>query len=152
MWTGIVDSIYIAERAKQPTTPVPEVKAIPGVGLDGDRYARKQGTFYKPAPDFELTLIEAEALEALKREYHVELSLAEARRNVVTRDVPLNHLVGREFAIGEVRLKGIRLCEPCGHLEAVTGQPVIKGLRHRGGLRAQILTQGTIRAGDTISE
>ena len=81
MWTGIVDSIYIAERAKQPTKAVPEVKAIPGVGLDGDRYARKQGTFYKPEPDFELTLIEAEAIEALKREYKVELSLAEARRN-----------------------------------------------------------------------
>jgi hypothetical protein len=72
----MVDSIYIAAAAKEPTRPVAEVKAIPGVGLDGDRYARKQGTFYKPEPDFELTLIEAEAIEALKREYNVELSLA----------------------------------------------------------------------------
>ena len=152
MWTGIVDSIYIAERAKQPTKAVPEVKASPGVGLDGDRYARKQGTFYKPEPDFELTVIEAEAIEALKREYKVELSLAEARRNLVTRDVPLNHLVGREFHVGEVKIRGIRLCEPCEHLQAIVQRPVIKGLRHRGGLRAQILTEGVIRVGDVVRE
>jgi len=152
MWTGMVDSIYIAAAAKGPTTPVPEVKAIPGVGLNGDRYARKQGTLYKPEPDFELTLIEAEAIEALKGEYNVELSLAEARRNVVTRDVPLNHLVGREFLLGDVKVRGIRLCEPCEHLQAMVGRPVIKGLRHRGGLRAQILTEGVIRVGDAVRE
>ena len=69
----------------------------------------------------------------------------------MTRNVPLNHLVGKEFAIGDVRLRGIRLCEPCDHLQRVTGKSLIKGLLHRGGLRAQILTQGTIRVGDVIS-
>ena len=128
------------------------MQAIPGVGLDGDRYALKQGTFFKPQPDFELTLIEAEAVEAAKREYQVELATGAARRNVVTRDVPLNHLVGKEFRIGDVRVRGIRLCEPCDHLQRLTGLPVIKSLRHRGGLRAQILTGGLIRVGDRVSE
>ena len=118
----------------------------------GDRYALKQGTFFKPEPDFELTLIEAEAIEALRREYSVELAAGEARRNIVTRDVLLNHLVGRDFMIGGVKVHGIRLCEPCSHLEGLTGSPVIKALRHRGGLRAQILTQGVIRVGDAVTE
>jgi len=127
-----------------------QVDAIPGTGLAGDRYALKVGTFSKPSPDHELTLIEAEAIEALGRDYQVELACSEARRNIVTRNVPLNHLVGREFEIGGVRIRGIRLCEPCDHLQKLTGKPVIKGLLHRGGLRAQILTPGTIRVGDAV--
>jgi MOSC domain-containing protein YiiM len=150
MYNGRIASIHIASRAKQSTHAVESVRAIPGVGLDGDRYALKQGTFYKPEPSFELTLIESEALEALRRDYNMELAPGETRRNVVTRDVPLNHLVGREFLIGEVRIRGIRLCEPCSHLEALAGKPVIKGLRHRGGLRAQILSEGVIRVGDSV--
>lgn len=126
--------------------------AIPGVGLEGDRYALKQGTLYKPKPDYELTLIEAEAVEALRRDYQVELAAGDARRNIVTRGVPLNHLVGKEFVIGGVRIRGIRLCEPCDHLQSVTGKQLMEGLCHRGGLRAQILTQGTIHVGDLITE
>jgi len=122
------------------------------VGLEGDRYALKLGTFYKPEPDRELTLIEAEAVEALRRDYDVDLAAGDARRNIVTRGVPLNHLVGKEFVIGGVRVCGIRLCEPCAHLQNVTCKQLIKGLRHRAGLRAQILTQGTIRVGDCIKE
>ncbi len=152
MWTGKVDSIHIAPAAKAPTQPVTEVEAVPGAGLAGDRYFLKQGTFFKPEPDFELTLIEAEAIEAAAREYKVTLSPGDARRNLVTRGVPLNHLVGRDFLIGNVKVHGIRLCEPCGHLEALTGVPVIKALRHRGGLRAQILSQGVIRVGDAVRE
>ena len=151
MWNGTVESIHIASTAEGPPQTLAHVVAIPGAGLKGDRYALKLGTFYKPAPDHELTLIEAEAIEALRRDYQVELAVGEARRNIVTRNVPLNHLVGREFAIGEVRIRGIRLCEPCDHLQKVTGKPVIKGLLHRGGLRAQILTQGTIRVGDVVT-
>ncbi len=128
------------------------VLAIPGVGLEGDRYALKIGTFSKPVPDRELTLIEAEAIEAIQREYEIEIAPANARRNLVTRGVPLNHLVGKEFRIGDVKIRGIRLCEPCAHLEKMTGQPVIKSLRHRGGLRAQILSEGAIRVGDVVSE
>ena len=152
MWTGMVESIHIASAAKGPMESVPEVEAIPGVGLDGDRYALKQGTFYKPEPAFELTLIEAEAIDAIKREYDVCMPAGNARRNLVTRGVALNHLVGREFTIGGVKIRGIRLCEPCSHLQALTELPVIKVLRHRGGLRAQILTAGTIRVGDVVTD
>ena len=148
---GTVESIHIASAAQGPAQSVGQVAAIPGAGLEGDRYALKLGTFYQPTSDRELTLIEAEAIEALRRDYHVELAAGDARRNVVTRNVALNHLVGREFAIGEVRVRGLRLCEPCDHLQRVTGKPVIKGLLHRGGLRAQILTPGTIRVGDAVS-
>jgi MOSC domain-containing protein YiiM len=150
MSNGTVDSIYIAAAAQGPPQSVAQVAAIPGTGLEGDRYALKLGTFYKPTPDRELTLIEAEAIEALGRDYHVELAAGDARRNIVTRNVPLNHLVGKDFAIGDVRIRGIRLCEPCDHLQRVTGKSVIKGLLHRGGLRAQILTPGMIRVGDTV--
>ena len=150
MQTGTVESIYIASTAAGATHAVPLAEAIPGAGLAGDRYALKLGTFYKPEPDRELTLIEAEAVEALGRDYHVELAAGDARRNIVTRNVALNHLVGKEFAIGDVRIRGIRLCEPCNHLQRVTGKEVMKGLQHRGGLRAQILTQGTIHVGDEI--
>ena len=129
---------------------VDHVLAIPGVGLEGDRYALRQGTFFEPKPDFELTLIESEALEALKRDYEVELNPGDSRRNLVTSGVALNHLVGREFQVGGVKVRGIRLCEPCSHLQALVNLPVIKGLRHRGGLRAQILTQGTISPDDRV--
>ena len=101
-------------------------------------------------PDFELTLIEAEAVEALARDYGLQLEPGNARRNLVTRGVALNHLVGREFKIGDVLIRGIRLCEPCEQLQRVTGKQLIKGLRHRGGLRAQILTEGTIHMGDLV--
>ena len=131
---------------------VKQAEAIPGSGLEGDRYASKLGTFYKPQPDYELTLIESEAVEALRRDYDVALAPGDARRNIVTRGVPLNHLVGREFHLGGVKIRGIRLCEPCDHLQRVTGASVIKGLLHRGGLRAQILSKGTIRVGDVVSE
>lgn len=150
MNTGTVESIYIAPAATATSVSVNEVLAIPGAGLEGDRYASGKGTFSKPEPDYELTLIEAEAVEALKRDYGVELAAGESRRNLVTRGVALNHLVGRDFQIGEVKARGIRLCEPCDHLQRVTGRELIKGLRHRGGLRAQILTQGTIRIGDSV--
>lgn len=151
MSTGIVESIYIAATATGPMNAVTSVEAIPGVGLQGDRYATKQGTFYKPEPDFELTLIEAEAIDAIRRDYQIDLPAGDARRNLVTRGVALNHLVGQEFTIGNVRIRGIRLCEPCEHLQRLTAKPLIKALRHRGGLRAQILTEGTIQPGDTIA-
>jgi len=150
MGKGTVQSIHIVATAKSPMQSVDRVLALPGAGLEGDRYALKQGTFFKPLPDYELTLIESEAIEALKRDYQIEIAAGDARRNIVTSDVALNHLVGHEFQIGEVKIRGIRLCEPCSHLEGLTGKPVIKGLIHRGGLRAQILSKGVIRVGEAI--
>ncbi len=130
---------------------VDAARAVPGRGLDGDRYAATAGTFSgKPDPGRDVTLIEVEALEGLAREYGLELAPAETRRNLLTRGVALNHLVGREFRVGEVRLQGIRLCEPCAHLEALAGKKVRAGLVHRGGLRAQVRVEGVLRVGDPI--
>ena len=131
---------------------VEQVQAVAAKGLEGDRYFLGLGTFWKPKPDYEVTLIEIEALEALERDYGVALLPAETRRNIVTRGVALNHLVGREFQVGEAILRGLRLCEPCAHLERLTQRNVIPGLIHRGGLRAQILIGGTIKVGDRVEQ
>lgn len=148
-----VVSLYIAPGARQCTVSVNEVRAVPGKGLEGDRYFTLTGTFCdNPGPSYEVTLIEIEAVDALKRDYKVELTAGDTRRNIVTCGVALNHLVGREFKVGAVSLRGIRLCEPCAHLEKLTRQGVISGLTHRGGLRAQVLTEGAIRVGDPVCE
>jgi MOSC domain-containing protein YiiM len=150
-WQGSVVSIHIGERGK-PLRVVESVQARAGEGFVGDRYFVGTGTFSKQkSPDREITLIEAEALEALQRDYGVSLDPVESRRNIATRGVPLNHLVGKRFCIGEVQVHGIRLCEPCGHLQKVSGKEKVKeGLQHRGGLRAQIVTSGVIRVGDGV--
>ena len=153
MFEGNVISINIASEATAPMKSVNEARAVPGRGLEGDRYFDNKGTFaLLPDPDRELTLIEAEAIEAFRSDSKVEYGLGDSRRNVVTRGVPLNHLVGKEFWIGDVKVRGIRLCEPCSHLQKLTVQKVLPGLVHRGGLRAQILTEGTIRVGAVVSE
>lgn len=153
MWKGAVVSIHIAATAAGPTVPVKAARAVAGKGLEGDRYFHQAGTYSrKPGPDREVTLIEIEAIEALKRDQGIELNPGASRRNIVTRGVPLNHLVGREFRVGEVTLQGIRLCEPCSHLERLSQKGVLRGLIHRGGLRAQILTEGVIRVGDPVKE
>lgn len=128
-----------------------EVRAWPGRGLEGDRYFLRAGTYSaKDGADREITLIETEALEALLRDYGVDLLPSETRRNVATRGVPLNHLVGRVFRVGEATARGLRLCEPCSHMERLSGKRIRAGLVHRGGLRAQILTEGRIRVGDDV--
>jgi MOSC domain-containing protein YiiM len=151
MFQGQLVAIYLAKRKREDLRSVDHAQAVAGHGLEGDRYFVKEGTFSgKPGPDREVTLIEAEALEALGRESAIQLEPGRARRNLLTRGVPLNHLVGREFTVGAVRLRGIRLCEPCSHLESLTVAGVQQGLCHRGGLRAQILQGGTLRPGDVI--
>jgi MOSC domain-containing protein YiiM len=152
MFEGTVISINIAAEAEAPMQSVSEVRAVPGKGLEGDRYFHNKGTFSKPQPDRELTLIEAEAVEAFKREFNVDYGLGDSRRNLVTRGVPLNHLVGKEFWIGEVKARGLKLCEPCSQLQKLSHQKVLPGLVHRGGLRAQILSEGMIRVGEVVKE
>jgi MOSC domain-containing protein YiiM len=150
MFEGTILAINIASSAEAPMQSVDEARAVPGKGLEGDRYFHRQGTYYKPQPDRELTLVEAEAIEAFREDFKIDFDLSATRRNVVTRDVPLNHLVGKEFWIGEVKARGLRLCEPCSHLQSLSHPKVLPGLVHRGGLRAQILTEGTIRVGATV--
>ena len=152
MFEGTVVSINIAREAEAPMQQVNEIRAVPGCGLEGDRYFDHKGTFSKPQPDREVTLIEAEAIEALRSEFQVDFDLSASRRNIVTRGVPLNHLVDKEFWIGDVRARGLRLCEPCAHLQRLSHPKVLPGLVHRGGLRAQILTEGIIRVGEIVKE
>jgi len=152
MSTASVVSIFITSGPAAAMRSVAQVRAVAGQGLEGDRYFRGAGTFSKDAgPDQEVTLVESEAVEALRRDYGVEIGPEQTRRNILTRGTSLNHLVGREFRVGDVRLRGLRLCEPCGHLEKLTREGVKKGLVHRGGLRAQILNDGVIRVGDAVS-
>ncbi len=152
MTQGCIESIHITPTAEAPMQGVTEARALPGVGLEGDRYAARTGSFSgKPKPGRQITLIEAEAIEALALELGLVLAPGETRRNLVTRGVALNHLVGREFTVGEVRLRGHELCEPCKDLARMTGKPeILPALVHRGGLRAEILTGGMIRVGDGL--
>lgn len=151
MFTGQLIGIFSAARKSADLQSLEEAEAIAGRGLVGDRYFLKEGTFSnKESPDREITLIETEALEGLAREYQISLQPAQARRNLLTRGVPLNHLVGSTFTIGPVVVRGIRLCEPCGHLEKLTCKGVQPGLVHRGGLRAQVLASGVWKVGAAI--
>jgi len=152
-WAGQIVFIQIASMATEKLFSVPEVRAIAGKGLDGDRYFKKAGTFSnKPGGGRQITLIELESVEALKRDLKIELEPTQTRRNIVTRGVPLNHLVGQQFRLGrEVMLQGVRLCEPCDHLESLTLRGVREGLLHRAGLRADIVSSGIIRVGDPIT-
>jgi MOSC domain-containing protein YiiM len=143
--TGRIEAIYIAAEHEELPHPVDSVRAIAGKGLEGNRY------FDEGRPEAELTLIEAEALEALLDEHGIAVDAAASRRNVLVRGVRLNDLLGKTFRVGEIECRGIELCEPCTHLEGLTQKGVIKGLVHRGGLNAQILTSGTLRPGDAIA-
>lgn len=144
---GTVEAIAVAEQATEPMRLVSQALAHAGRGLDGDRYAAKAGTF-TPADEavrgYDLTLIEAEVLDEVRLPDGGTLGYVEARRNIVTRGVDLNSLVGRRFRVGEAECLGQRLCEPCSHLERLTTKGVLRGLIHRGGLRADVLTDGKI--------
>jgi len=160
MWQGHVASLHIAPEASAKMETVTEVHAIPGRGIEGDRYFKGTG-FYSPRPSHggrEVTLIEIESVEALDGGVlsatgdtgGIKLAAADTRRNIATSGVPLNHLVDKEFWVGSVLMRGTRLCEPCKHLDELTQPGVMGGLIHRGGLRARILTEGVIRPGDIV--
>jgi MOSC domain-containing protein YiiM len=153
MFDGKVLSIFVAGNAGVPMEAREEVTATAGRGIEGDRYAEGKGVWSShPGAGREITLVEIEAIESLAHEKNIAIEPADTRRNLVTRGVPLNHLVGKEFQVGEVRLVGIRLCEPCQYLEEMTTKGVLAGLIHRGGLRANVLTGGNIRVGDSVTE
>jgi steroid delta-isomerase-like uncharacterized protein len=154
--SGSVVSIHITPKAGSPMESVLSVNAVAGRGLEGDRYFTGDGTFSDKeaaaadAPSREATLVESESVDALNLQLGTNFSAGEMRRNVVTRGVALNHLVGREFQAGGVRLRGIRLCEPCDHLESLTRKGLKSVMLHRCGLRAQIIASGILQPGDAI--
>jgi MOSC domain-containing protein YiiM len=146
---GRVEHIHIAEVESGPVRALTSVEATAGVGLAGDRYAKGKGFWPDDGESRDLTLIEGEAIDDLAG-LGITLEPGESRRNITTRGIRLNELVGKEFTIGEVRARGTDLCEPCMHLVALTGKPLIKPLVHRAGLRADLLTSGRISVGDAI--
>ena len=149
---GRVEAIYLVPVAEGSPEPRREVRAVPGRGLEGDRYFLGKGTYSTPPrPDRQATFVESEAVEAAGRDEGIEIRAHQTRRNIVTRGVALNHLVGREFTVGAVRFRGLKLCEPCRHMERLSGvEGARRALVHRGGLRAEILDEGVIRVGDEI--
>jgi MOSC domain-containing protein YiiM len=147
MFQGKLVEIYIGAVKRDAMQSVAAVNAVAGKGLAGDRYGELAKS---TAPEQEVTLIEREAIAAAVAEEKLPIAANLCRRNLVTQDVPLNHLVGRSFRVGAVLLRGIELCEPCGHLEKLTVKGIRNALLHRGGLRAQILEGGTLRVGDII--
>ncbi len=148
---GLVVAIQIGARKGEPTVSVASVRAVEGKGLEGDRFFKTHGVYKgKLGEGREVTLIEEESLEAVRREHGLELSFAETRRNVLVRVVRLNDLVGKEFRIGEVLLRGVRLCEPCRHLAEMTNKAVVRPLTHRGGLNARVLRGGLIEVGESV--
>lgn len=150
-WRGMLVGIHIADGASQPMRALGEVRIVAGVGIPGDRYAEKRGT-YSPRHhiDRQVTLMEQETLEALARDHGIELAAREHRRNLTTRGVPLNHLVGRYFRVGEGVLYGGRLNVPCRYLEELLNKKVFKLLINRSGLNARVIVDGTVRTGDVI--
>jgi MOSC domain-containing protein YiiM len=145
MDAGRVEAINIGPPKQLPSA-VERAAAHAGKGLVGNRYYFENGA----KPGRALTLIAAEALDAMAAEHGIEISAAESRRNVLTRGIDLNALVGSRFRVGEVECMGIEPCEPCSHLESMTQPGVIKGLVHRGGLNADIVTDGEIAVGDEV--
>ncbi|MGH2411860.1 MAG: MOSC domain-containing protein, partial [Chloroflexota bacterium] len=143
---GGVEAIWVAAAAGEPARAVRVARAIAGRGLEGDRHVLGTGTFPSDLPGSALTLIEAEVCGS----FDPPLGPDEHRRNVVTRGIALNGLVGREFMIGAVRCRGKRLCEPCRVVQRYASRPVLRALVHRGGLRADILDDGEIKVGDTV--
>ena len=148
--TGTVVSIHIGHEAGAAMTEIEEAELVAGRGIVGDRYYTESGTFSKdlPDPDHELTLVADEEISQLNATGTLALSAGDLRRNVVTRGIDLNELVDREFTIGSVRVRGIRLCEPCSYLAGLLGPEILPALVNRAGLRAGIVEGGTIRPGD----
>ncbi len=147
-----MEHVHIAATAGGAMRAVDQAAAIAGSGLAGDRYARREGYWRNTGVSRDLTLIEAEALEDVSRLLGVRLAPGETRRNVTTRGVRLNELVDRFFLVGDVLCRGTRLCEPCRHLEEITGKALLRPLVRRGGLRADVVSSGAIRVGDPVEQ
>jgi hypothetical protein len=150
---GSIEEIHIAPETGGGPEPRALVEAVANRGLEGDRYYNAEG-IYNERDDLEpsdVTLIEVEALEAAVRDYGVDFGPGTHRRNITTRRVALNHLVGERFRVGEAVLEGTDLCDPCGYMESLADQPdAVTALEHRGGLDARIVESGTMEIGDEV--
>ncbi len=149
MGEGRVEGIFLSERKGDMPHSVDSVEAVSGGGLVGNRYFHCDGD---APPGVAITLIAAEAIEAFVQETGISLTAGESRRNVLTRGIDVNALVGKRFRVGDVECLGVELCEPCASLEAMTRPGVLKGMVHRAGLNADVLSDGEIAVGDAVTE
>jgi MOSC domain-containing protein YiiM len=150
---GAVLALFTAPNAQAPMQSVAEAQLEAGKGIVGDRYYLEIGTFsekLRGTPDSEVTLVESEEIERFNQTQGLTLGFGDIRRNIITRDIRLNDLVGQHFQVGDVVLEGLRLCEPCAHLASIVTSTVLPGLVHRAGLRARIVSGGRVRTGDGI--
>ncbi len=145
--SGRVEAIFVAAERGELPAPVERVRAHAGRGLEGNRYYWAEGD---APPGCAVTLIAAEAVAAVAQDGDVSVEPAATRRNVLTRGIDVNELVGKRFRIGDVECEGVELCEPCAHLESMTQPGIVKAFVHRGGLNADILTDGEIKVGDAV--
>jgi MOSC domain-containing protein YiiM len=152
-WTGFVRFLHITPRAFLPMRAMPAITLVAGKGIEGDRYmiGREEGFYsHKPEEGRQVTLFELETLIALKRDANIELGPQEHRRNVTVEGVPLNHLVGQRFWLGETLVEATRLSIPCRHIEEITGKAIFDPLINRSGLNCRILKGGVIKVGDLV--
>jgi len=150
---GIIEQILIAEKAGEELVSVKSARLEAGLGIIGDRYYKKAGTFSKALEktgDFELTLIEDEEIECFNHMTGLGYQGRDFRRNIVTKNVKLNDLIGGEFVLGAVTLKAVRLCEPCKYLSERLGDTVMENMMGKCGIRAVILKGGSITTGDSV--
>ena len=143
---AIVEDLYTAPRTAAPVEPAERVRVVAGRGVDGDRYFGE----HEPGSGHDLTLIAAEAIDALREETGIDLRDGASRRQVTTRGIDVNTLIGRRFRVGSVEAIGIELCEPCLHLQKLTHPGVLRGLVHRGGINADVVGDGEIAVGDPV--
>jgi MOSC domain-containing protein YiiM len=144
---GTLEAICVAPAASEPVRTLGSVRAIAGYGLEGDRHVSGKGTFPSGPPGSALTIIAAEVCES----FDPPLTPNEHRRNLVTRGIDLNGLVGLDFSVGMVPCRGMRLCEPCTVVQRYAARPILRALVHRGGIRADILEDGLIQLGDQVT-
>lgn len=152
MTSGTVTGIYIAHQRGEPTISVKQAHAVPGMGIEGDRYYGRNDLPSRHAkPGRQITLIEIEAIESMQKEDGIPITPDQTRRNIITQGIALNALVDRKFYVGDVQLVGVRLCEPCQYLADRTDPRVVTSMSNRGGLRAEIISEGIIHINDTIT-
>ena len=144
----MIEAIYICGEEGSDQASVDAVEAVAGKGLVGDRYFGAD-----EYPGQNVTLVEAEEIERFNQEQGQSFGLDATRRNIVTRGVRLNELVGREFRIGEVLFYGVELCEPCAGLggalenDDISKAEIVRALVHKAGLRTDVREGGTLEVG-----
>lgn len=151
---GIITHIFISANAGEPMEELQKVKAIEGLGLEGDRYAQETGAFSQRGNPSHITLIEQEVIDRVALNFEKAFLASETRRNLVVRGMPLNDLVGQEFMIGAIKVRGVELADPCKRPATLLGKPktdFIEQYRGSGGLRAEVLNTGFIYVGAHVS-